>query len=169
MKPEDNVNHQPTDQGEENPNPPQPPNLNTQTNDGLDTLRKLVNQLRNMREPSRESLSISLDVIARSITSAQGKLTSIFEYREIMFEYYNAGFDGKKVGYLGISKQEIMSIFINPRSQQQPPMTKKCICIDWCIHPKINKNWMDRWYMVFDKPPCNNREVPLYCFSKIVG
>jgi hypothetical protein len=120
-----------------------------------------------MREPSRESLATSLDVIVRSIASSQGKLTSISEYRERMFEYYNTGLDRKQVGDLGISKQQLMSIFIDPRSQQQPPMTKKHICIDWCIHPQISENWMDRWYMVFDKPPCNNREVPLYFLQKL--
>jgi hypothetical protein len=165
MEPRDNVNRQPIDQGEENPNPPQPPNINTQIDEGLDTLRTLVNQLRGMREPSRESLATSLDVIVRSIASAQGKLTSISEYRERMFEYYNTGLDRNQVRDLGISKQQLMSIFIDPRSQQQPPVTKKHICIDWCIHPQISQNWMDRWYMVFDKPPCNNREVPLYFFE----
>jgi hypothetical protein len=66
MEPGDNVNRQTTDQGEENPNPPQPPNLNTKINEGLDTLITLVNQLTGMREPSRDSLATSLDVIVRS-------------------------------------------------------------------------------------------------------
>jgi hypothetical protein len=26
---------------------------------------------------------------------------------------------------------------------------------------------MDRWYMVFDKPPCNNMEMPLYFLRKL--
>jgi hypothetical protein len=26
---------------------------------------------------------------------------------------------------------------------------------------------MDRWFMVFDKPPYNNREVPLYFLRKL--
>ena len=95
MGPKDNVNHQPTNQGEGNPNPSQPPNLNTQINEGLETLRKLLNQLRGMREPIRESLDTSLDIIVRSIASFQGKLTSISEYRERMFEYYNSGLDRK--------------------------------------------------------------------------
>jgi hypothetical protein len=63
MELEDNVNCQPTDQGEENPNPPQPPNINTQIDEGLDTLRTLVNQLRGTREKIRESLATLLDVI----------------------------------------------------------------------------------------------------------
>ena len=46
MEPGDNVHHLPIDQGEKNPNPPQPPNLNIEIDEGLDTLRKLVDQLR---------------------------------------------------------------------------------------------------------------------------
>ena len=50
-----------------------------------------------------------------------------------------------------------MSIFIDHRSGQQPPVTKKHISIDWCVHPKISENLMDTWYMVFNKPPCNKK------------
>jgi hypothetical protein len=104
MEPRDNINRQPIDQGEENPNPTQPPNINTQIDEGLDTIRTRVNKLRGKREPRRESLATSLDIILRSIVSAQGKLTSISEYSERKFEYYNTGLDRKKVGDLGISK-----------------------------------------------------------------
>jgi hypothetical protein len=52
----------------------------------------------------------------RSIASYQGKLTSICEYREIMFEYYNTRLDRNQVGDLGISKQQLMSIFNDPQS-----------------------------------------------------
>jgi hypothetical protein len=167
MEPRDNENHPQANQGEENPNPPQPPNINIQIDEGLATLRSLVNDLRGTREPSRESLATSLDVIVRSIASAQGKLTSISEYRARMFEFYRTGLDRNQVRDLGISKQDLMSLFIDPRSGQQPPVTKKHICIDWCIHPQILQNWMDRWFMVFDAPPCNNREVPLYFLRKL--
>jgi hypothetical protein len=29
--------------------------------------------------------------------------------------------------------------------------------------------WMDRWFMVFDKHPYNNMEVPFYFLHKIMG
>jgi hypothetical protein len=51
MEPKDNVNCHPIDQGEENPNPPQPPNIKIQIDEGLDSLRSLVNDLRGTREP----------------------------------------------------------------------------------------------------------------------
>jgi hypothetical protein len=60
MEARDNINRQPIDQGEENPNPTQPPNINTQIDEGLVTLRTLVNKLRGMREPSKGSLPTSL-------------------------------------------------------------------------------------------------------------
>jgi hypothetical protein len=162
MEPKDNENCTQADQGPENPNPPQPPNINKQIDEGLATLRSLVHELRGTREPSRLSLATSLDAIVSSIASSQGKLTTISKYKSRMFEFYRTRLDRNQVRDLGISKQELMSLFIDPRSGQQPPVTKKHICIDWCIHPQILQNWMDRWFMVFDKPPCNNREVPLY-------
>jgi hypothetical protein len=65
----------------------------------------------------------------RSITSPKGKLTYIYEYKSRMFEFYKIGLDRNNVRDLGISKQDMMSIFIDPRSAQQPPVTKKHICI----------------------------------------
>jgi hypothetical protein len=167
MEPQDNVNHSEENQEDQNPNPPQPPNVNTQIDEGLVILRTLEEQLRDTREPSRVSLATSLDIIVKSIASAQGKLTSISDYRERMYEYYSTGLDRNQVKELGISKQQILSIFRDPRNGQELPLTKKHISIDWCIHPQISQNWMDRWYMVFDKPPCNNREMPLYFMRKL--
>jgi hypothetical protein len=84
-----------------------------------------------------------------------------------MFEYYRTGLDRNQIRDLGITKQDMMSLLIDPRTTQQPSITKKHICIDWCIHPQILQNSMDRWFMVFDAPPCNNREVPLYFLRKL--
>ena len=77
MEPRDNVNFQPIDQGEKNPNPQQPTNINAQIDERLDTLRIHVNQLRGTREPRIEFLATTLDFISRPIVSVQGKLTSI--------------------------------------------------------------------------------------------
>ena len=40
--------------------------------------------------------------------------------------------------------------------------TRPHISIEWCTFPPIRDHWMDRCYMVFDIPPHNNKEVPLY-------
>jgi hypothetical protein len=61
----------------------------------------------------------------------------------------------------------MLSIFRDPRNGQEIPLTKKHISIDWCIHTEIIQTWMDKWYMVFDKPPCNNSEMPLYFLRKL--
>ena len=41
------------------------------------------------------------------------------------------------------------------------------ISIKWCTYPPFQQNWRDWWYMVFDVPPHNNREIPLYFLRKI--
>jgi hypothetical protein len=41
MEPRDNVNHSEENQEDKNPNPPQPPNVNTQIDEGLAILRTL--------------------------------------------------------------------------------------------------------------------------------
>jgi len=130
-------------------------------------LRYLFYELRGTRDPSRVSLATSLDSFASFIACDQGKLTTISEYKPSMFKYYSTGLDKNQVRDLNISKQDLMSLFINPRYGVQPPINKKNICMEWYIHPQFLDNWMDRWFMVFDKPPCNNRKVPLYVLRKL--
>jgi len=39
--------------------------------------------------------------------------------------------------------------------------------MDWCTYQLFLENWMDRWFMDFEKPPYNNREVLLYFLIKL--
>ena len=39
--------------------------------------------------------------------------------------------------------------------------------MDWCIYQPWRDHWMDQWFMVFDKAPNNNMEVPLYFLRKL--
>lgn len=39
--------------------------------------------------------------------------------------------------------------------------------IHWCHHQVIMNNFWDKWYIVFDDPPCNNCEVPQYFLRKL--
>jgi hypothetical protein len=130
MEPRDNVNDSEENQEDQNPNPPQPPNVNTQIDEGLAILRTLEEQLSDTREPSRVSLATYLDIILNSNANAQGKLTFISDYRERMYDFYNIGLDKNQVKELCISKPQIISIFRDPRTRQEPPLTKKCISID---------------------------------------
>jgi hypothetical protein len=140
MEPQDNVNHSKQSHYNQNPNPPQPPNVNTQIDEGLVILRTLEEQLRDNREPSKFSVTTSLDIIVKSIASSQWKLTSIADYRERMYEYYNTGLDINQVKELGISKQQILSIYRDLRNGQEIPLMKRHISIDRCIHPHISQN-----------------------------
>jgi hypothetical protein len=87
MEPQDNLNPSQENQEDQNPNPPPPHNVNTEIDEGLVILLTLEEQLRETREPIRVFLATSLDIIVQSIASAQGKLTSIYDYRAQMYEY----------------------------------------------------------------------------------
>jgi hypothetical protein len=97
MEPRYNVNDSEENQEDQNPNLSQPPNVNTQIDEGLVIIRTLEEQLRDIREPNRVSLATSLDIILNSIASSQGKSTSISDNRAIMYEYYKNGLDRNQV------------------------------------------------------------------------
>ena len=84
-----------------------------------------------------------------------------------MREFYSIGLSKEGVKDLNISKQELLSKFRNPRDNTVPPVAKRRICMDWCIYQPWRDNWMDRWFMVFDKAPNNNMVVPLYFLRKL--
>ena len=139
MEPQDNLNPSQKNQEHQNPNSPPPPhNVNNEIDEGLVILRNLEEQLKETREPSIVSLATSFETIVHSIASDQGKLTSISDYRKQMYEYYRIGLDRNQVKELGISKQQILFTFRDPRNGQELPLTKKRISIDWCIHPQIS-------------------------------
>lgn len=160
MESGNNQNMTQPQEGTTNPNP-QPTNVNMEIDQGLMSLRSIVQDMRSIGGPNQLSLATSLDNIVSSIVNAQGKLTNIIDYKARMFEYYKNNMDKNQVRDLNITKQELMSLFIDPRTGLQPPVTKKRIYMDWCTHQKLKDNWMD------EKPPCNNREVPLYFLTKL--
>ena len=108
------------------------------------------------------SLSDSLLSIVDTITRSNDALYSITSYRERKRQQYVDGLSYNEVKNLKITKQHIYSLFRLPGMDDIPDINRPHTYIDWCTFPPIRDNWMDRWYMVFDIPPHNNREVPMY-------
>ena len=73
----------------------------------------------------------------------------------------------QKVKDKDINKGTICSLFTNPISGNSLLHTTKAFLIHWCTHTRMRSCFWDRWYMVFDLPPCNNYEVPLYFLRKL--
>ena len=163
---QDTQNANANDQETQNPHERERDCLN-EINEGLQSLKDLSWKLRGMREPAHLSLLSSLDTMITSIEETQSQLTGITNYRTRMREFYSIGLSKEGVTNLNISKQELLSKFRNPRDNTVPPVTKRRICMDWCIYQPWRDHWTDQWFMVFDKAPNNNMEVPLYFLHKL--
>ena len=79
-----------------------------------------------------------------------------------MRENYDTGMSKEDIKYLNITKSQLWRKFIDTRTGQPPDVRKRRVCMDWCNYQPWRENWRKRWFMVFDKPPCNNVEVPQY-------
>ena len=138
----------------------------------VDTLR-VVGHLREIGSSGRvgdelcHSLSDSLLSIVDTIARSNDALYSIASYMERKRKQYADGLSYNEVKTLKIMKQHIYTLFIFPRIDDIPEINGPHISMDWWTFPPIRDNWMDRWYMVFDIPPNNNREVPLYFLQKL--
>ena len=84
-----------------------------------------------------------------------------------MREHYATSMSKEDIKNLNITKSQSWSKFIDPRTGQPPDVRKRQVCMDWCNYQPWRENWRKRWFMVFDKPPCNNVEVPQYFLTKL--
>jgi hypothetical protein len=144
-----------------------PQNPEDELHGDLNELRILSDGLKNTREPSRVSLATSIQKIIDSINIAEGEITNLSQYRDRMREHYSNGMSKEAIKELDITKAQLWSKFIDPRTRQPPPVRKNRVCMDWCNYQPWIQNWRKRWFMVFDKPPCNNVEVPQYFLRKL--
>ena len=108
------------------------------------------------------SLSDSLLSIVDTIARSNDDLYRIASYKERKRQQYANGLSYNEVKKLKITKQHIYSLFRLPGTDEILDINRPYISIEWCTFPPIRDNWMDRWYMIFDISPHNNREVPLY-------
>lgn len=113
------------------------------------------------------SFAHTLDAIVETITQSNGALYDIASYRERKRQQYADGLDYNAIKKLKITKEHIFALFRDPRTGEIPSTNRAHISIEWCTYPPFQQNWMDRWYMVFDVPPHNNRELPLYFLRKL--
>ena len=116
----------------------------------------------------RRSLASTLDAIVETITLSNNILYDITSYRERKRREYADGLSYSAIKKLKITKEHIFSLFRDPRTGEIPNENRPHISIEWYTYHPFVDNWMDRWYMVFDMPPHNNREIPLYFLSEDV-
>ena len=112
-------------------------------------------------------LASNLDAMIETFSRSSNALNDIVSYRERKRQEYADGISYNEVKWLRITKEQIFSLFRDPRTGEIPDVRKAHISIEWCMYQPFIDNWMDRWYMVFDHSPHNNREMPLYFLRKM--
>ena len=92
------------------------------------------------------SLASTLDAIVETISLSSN----------ILYEYVD-GLDYNAIKKLKITKEHIFSLFRDPCTGGIPNANRPHISFEWCTFQPFVDNWMERWYIVFDMPPHNNR------------
>ena len=115
----------------------------------------------------RRSLASTLDAIVETISLSRNILYDITSYRERKRQEYPDGLGYNAIKKLKITKENIFSLFRDPRTMEILNANRPHISIEWCTFQPFVDNWTDRRYMVFDMPPHNNREIPLYFLCKM--
>ena len=87
-------------------------------------------------------------------------------WRDKYRTYYANRLSYDQVKDKNIKNGDICALFTNPDTSLNLEETTPIFSIHWCAHRGIKVAFWDRWYMIFDQPPCNNNEVPLYFLKK---
>ena len=83
-----------------------------------------------------------------------------------MHTQFDDGLDHDGIVALNISKEDIAALFVDPKIGIPVDPKNPKLSIKWCTNEAMRTNFWDRWWMVFDKPPHSNLEVPFYFIKK---
>jgi hypothetical protein len=115
----------------------------------------------------RRTLANLLQVMLTHVDVIKNQISSWENRRQQCRDFYADKLSYKKVKDEKITKHDLCSIFIEPCTHQNIDLNAKRFPIHWCHHQMIRIFFGDKWYIVFDIPPCNNCEVPQYFLRKI--
>ena len=122
----------------------------------------MVNRLWSFTLSHHSTLVNTLEHMAQNENEVSREVTKWGAWRDKCHAYYANRLSYKKVKDKDIKKGTIYSLFTYPIFVNSLLHTTKKILTHWCTHTRMRSCFWDRWYMVFDLPPCNNYEVPLY-------
>ena len=115
----------------------------------------------------RMTLASSLKDMVKNVDSISKQITVWQDRRQVARDYYANKLSYKDVKDLKITKGDLCSLFTEPRTNPNLTLNAKRFSIHWCHYQQIRDHFYDRWYMVFDYPPCNNCDVPQYFLRKL--
>lgn len=157
-------------------NPPHPPldhvdatqeNLINHLTQNSAQISLLVNRLRTSSLEHHSTLARTLETMANSANEVSREVTKWGSWRDRCRTFYTDGLLYDQVKKKGIVKADICAIFTNPVTSNNLELNTTWFPMHWCVHARLKDAFWDRWYMVFDQPPCNNWEVPLYFLRKL--
>ena len=91
-------------------------------------LVRTSNQKKTLGGLSRLFLTTSLDNIIDSFHHTHSQLIDMTEYRDRMREFYSTGPGKDKIKYLNITKVNIYSMFIDPKTRANHPFPRRVVC-----------------------------------------
>ena len=88
-------------------------------------------------------------------------------WRDTMHEMFDDGLDYDEVAALNITKDDLASLFANPKIGIQVDRKNPKLSVKLHTNHAICTKFWDHWWMVFDMPPHRNLEVPFYFLRKL--
>ncbi len=105
--------------------------------------------------------------MAQNVNDISREVTKWGTWRDRCHVFYSNGLSYQQVKDKDIKKATICFLFTDPISSNSLLHITKTFPIHWCTHARMRTCFLDGWHMVFNLPPCNNYEVPLYFLRKL--
>jgi len=108
-----------------------------------------------------------LNIIVDNIETLTNQQNVTIHWHDKMHEMFDDGLDYDEVVALNITKDDLASLFANPKMGLPIDPKKSKLSIKWYTNDAIHANFWDHWWMVFDIPPHGNLDIPFYFLRKL--
>ena len=109
----------------------------------------------------------TLNTIVDNIDTFTNQQNATIYWCDEMHKMFDDGLDYDEVVALNITKEDLASLFANPKMGIPVDPKKSKLSIKWCTNDAIRANFWDHSWMVFDIPQHSNLVVPFYFLSKL--
>ena len=112
-------------------------------------------------------MSSTLNTIVHNIETLTNEHNIALHWHEEMHAIFDDGFDYDEVATLNITKDDIVSLFVDPKTGKLVELTKPKLSIKWCTNEAMRTKFWFCWWIVFDNPLHSNLMVSFYFIKKL--
>lgn len=100
-------------------------------------INRMIVKLKTSKIEHHQSLATSLETLSSGVIVVSTQITKWGSFRDRCRQFYADGLSYEGVKNINISKQQICSLFVDPKTSQSLPINVKRFPIHWCTNVQM--------------------------------